>query len=466
MRALLFVLLTALVFGFSVVDNCGYGASKVDSYAKDVYDAYCNAAGKCPALCPGFYIETKQLQNVGGLSYFQFSGGAVCVSKIEITCGLSDFSLRHIIAHEFGHALQASFLKYPDKFNGWYVEAVPEAIASLYMQNKTGIPWYQHYFPRAYYSEELYKINPFSIQMYSDKLYEYKYSGAVAWLMVRYGIGNVYSQYSLPNITYIQESYVKFLLSPWQWPYKPEFTSILVVDRQMVPFTGIYAYEFRDYIREPGALIVVANAPLNGTMSDNLYLAFAPLTSGTLSYTITVRPCGNITTVTNTTTVTTTYTTTVTNTYTTTTTYTTTIPVTTTTTVTVLTTTTVTETKTYTVTETVPVTYTVTVTEPGTTITQTVPVTTTYTTTYVTTVTETVEKTTTTTYVTTITEYRTLTETATYTVTHTSTETYTTTVTVPEFITTRDSAIILAIAVILILIAVAICSRCKQNSAS
>lgn len=439
MRILILLLLSALVLGFNVVDNCGYGVDRVNNYANDVYNTYCSVAGKCPALCPGFYIETKQLQGAGGLAYFSISGGGVCVYKIEITCGLSDFSLRYIIAHEFGHALQASFMKYPDKFDGWFVEATPESITTLYMQNKTGTAWHQFWSTRAYYSEELYKINPFSIPMYSEKLYEYKYAGAVAWLMLRYGVAEVFKQYSIPNLTYIQESYIRFLLSPWQWPYRPEFVSILLVDRNMEPFTGRYAYEFRDYIREPGELIVASNVYVNASLSDYLYLAFASTSSATLSHTITVRPCScpNVTTTTVTVTVTETHTTTVP--VTTTTTYTTIIPVTITTTYT----TTIPITTTTTYTTTIPIT-----------------VTTTYTTTetYVTTYTTTVPVTTTVirNVTTTVTDVITTTLTITQPITITHTETVTETITGTQV---GDYAIILTIAILMMIIAIIICGR-------
>jgi len=290
----LFLLLVFSAYAFQVVDNCGYG-DKLNKYAEEVYNSYCRI-GTCPSLCPNFYIEAKKLDNYAGLAYFSASGAGACVYKIEIACGLDDFQLQKVLAHEFAHALQATYLRDFSQFNGWFVEASAEGLTVLYMQNKSGIPWFQFWFPRSYYSERLYKVNPFSVPLRTNKYYEYKYSGAVAWLLERYGIRNIFPFYSYPNITFIKESYINFLVSPWQWPYKPEFESILLINTSMIPYTGIYAYEFRDYIYEPGELLVMANAPLNATLSNYLYIAFAPTSSGTLSYTITVRPCKNVTT--------------------------------------------------------------------------------------------------------------------------------------------------------------------------
>lgn len=413
----LFLLLVFSAYAFQVVDNCGYG-DKLNKYAEEVYNSYCRIA-TCPSLCPNFYIEAKKL-NYAGLAYFSASGAGACVYKIEIACGLDDFQLQKVVAHEFAHALQATYLRDFSQFNGWFVEASAEGLTVLYMQNKSGIPWFQFWFPRSYYSERLYKVNPFSVPLRTNKYYEYKYSGAVAWLLERYGIRNIFPFYSYPNITFIKESYINFLVSPWQWPYKPEFESILLINTSMIPYTGIYAYEFRDYIYEPGELLVMANAPLNATLSNYLYIAFAPTSSGTLSYTITVRPCKNVTTTTTTITV----------------------PITTTTTVTKV------------ITETVPVTTTITKTKTET-ITTTVPIVTTTTISIPVTTTVTKTETITTTIPVTVTERSTVTE----TVTTTSIYTTTVTSTAPIFITTREGLIILLIAIILIIIAILLCRK-------
>ena len=396
----LFLLLVFSAYAFQVVDNCGYG-DKLNKYAEEVYNSYCRI-GTCPSLHPNFYIEAKKLDNYAGLAYFSASGAGASVYKIEIACGLDDFQLQNVVAHEFAHALQATYLRDFSQFNGWFVEASAEGLAVLYMQNKSGIPWFQFWFPRSYYSERLYKVNPFGVPLRTNKYYEYKYSGAVAWLLERYGIRNIFPFYSYPNITFIKESYINFLVSPWQWPYKPEFESILLINTSMMPYTGIYAYEFRDYIYEPGELLVMANAPLNATLSNYLYIAFAPTSSGTLSYTITVRPCKNITTITQT----------------------------------ITTATTITESKTETITATVPIVTTTTIS---------IPVTTTVT------KTETI----TTTIPVTVTERSTVTE----TVTATSIYTTTVTSTVPIFIKTGEDLIILLIAIILIIIAILLCRK-------
>lgn len=396
----LFLLLVFSAYAFQVVDNCGYG-DKLNKYAEEVYNSYCRI-GTCPSLHPNFYIEAKKLDNYAGLAYFSASGAGASVYKIEIACGLDDFQLQKVVAHEFAHALQAAYLRDFSQFNGWFVEASAEGLAVLYMQNKSGIPWFQFWFPRSYYSERLYKVNPFSVPLRTNKYYEYKYSGAVAWLLERYGIRNIFPFYSYPNITFIKESYINFLVSPWQWPYKPEFESILLINTSMIPYTGIYAYEFRNYIYEPGELLVMANAPLNATLSNYLYIAFAPTSSGTLSYTITVRPCKNVTTITQT----------------------------------ITTATTVTESKTETITVTVPIVTTTTIS---------IPVTTTVT------KTETI----TTTIPVTVTERSTVTE----TVTVTSIYTTTVTSTAPIFIKTGEDLIILLIAIILIIIAILLCRK-------
>ena len=396
----LFLLLVFSAYAFQVVDNCGYG-DKLNKYAEEVYNSYCRI-GTCPSLHPNFYIEAKKLNNYAGLAYFSASGAGASVYKIEIACGLDDFQLQKVVAHEFAHALQATYLRDFSQFDGWFVEASAEGLAVLYMQNKSGIPWFQFWFPRSYYSERLYKVNPFSVPLRTNKYYEYKYSGAVAWLLERYGIRNIFPFYSYPNITFIKESYINFLVSPWQWPYKPEFESILLINTSMIPYTGIYAYEFRDYIYEPGELLVMANAPLNATLSNYLYIAFAPTSSGTLSYTITVRPCKNVTTITQT----------------------------------ITTATTITESKTETITATVPIVTTTTIS---------IPVTTTVT------KTETI----TTTIPVTVTERSTVTE----TVTATSIYTTTVTSTAPIFIKTGEDLIILLIAIILIIIAILLCRK-------
>lgn len=446
----LFLLLVFSAYAFRVVDNCGYG-DKLNKYAEEVYNSYCKI-GTCPSLHPNFYIEAKKLDNYAGLAYFSASGAGASVYKIEIACGLDDFQLQKVVAHEFAHALQAAYLRDFSQFDGWFVEASAEGLAVLYMQNKSGIPWFQFWFPHSYYSERLYKVNPFSVPLRTNKNYEYKYSGAVAWLLERYGIRNIFPFYSYPNITFIKESYINFLISPWQWPYKPEFESILLINTSMIPYTGIYAYEFRDYIYEPGELLVMANAPLNATLSNYLYIAFAPTSSGTLSYTITVRPCKNVTTITQTITTTTTVTKTKTETITTT------VPI--TTTVTVPVTTTITSLTTTTTTITVPITTTTTVTKV---ITETVPVTTTITATETETITTTVPITTTISIpvTTTVTETETITTTIPVTVTERSTvtETVTTTSIYTTVVTSTESLIILLIAIILIIIAILLCRK-------
>ncbi len=460
MRTILLLLL-AIVFiqGFSVVDNCGYGADKINSIAEKIYSDYCKTAD-CPSLCPGFYIETKEI-DYGGLAYFSYSGGTACVKKIEITCGLSDFSLVMILAHEFAHALQARYLRDFASFNGWFVEATAEGLTVLYMQNYSGINWYEFSFPRAYYTEQLYYKNPFTIPLRTNKYYEYKYSGAVAWLLLKYGIRQVFSQYSYPNLTYIRESYIRFLLSPWQWPFTPNFESILVYNNTADAFTGRYVYEFRSFIHEPGELLVMANAPANATLSEYLYIALAPTSSGTLSVTVTVRPCKAVTTTTVTTTVPVTET--VTSTVTETKTVTTVVPVTTTVTVPITMTITVPVTETITTTTTITVvsnateTVTTTVTLPITT-TVTVPVT--YTETY--TITETV----TTVVPTTITEVVTttvpVTETVTTTVPITKNITYTVTETVYQY-RPADTAVIVVLIILLIILSL-LCIRNRGTS--
>ncbi|MEM0484969.1 MAG: hypothetical protein QW434_09785 [Pyrobaculum sp.] len=80
---------------------------------------------------------------------------------------------RRLAFHEVGHIFFAKYDSAPGDYF-WADEATPEAMASV----ATGV----YYFPSKYFSERLYKVDPFSLG--EDKVYDwYKYSAVVAWYL-------------------------------------------------------------------------------------------------------------------------------------------------------------------------------------------------------------------------------------------------------------------------------------------
>jgi hypothetical protein len=352
-----------------VVDKCGSGkADVVRGFAEWVVEKYRNLTGDYPSLCSDFRIELTRLDKYVGLAYFRYEGGRACVYLIQIDCGLDDFGTKMAVSHEFGHAMQARYVC-GDLSGMWVLEALPEAAASIIMSEVVQVPWNGFFFTRKYYSEELYRKNPWDCRAGGGTLCEYKYSGAVAWILLRYGFEDVYRQFSAPNVSYINEKYAAFLLSPWQWPYRPGFDFVVNCRDGGPAYSGLYCYDDREYLRE-GDIIVSSNAVYgNATFEgDRLLMAFAHTSSlPLLDVSITVRRCNATETVTKTVTETVTKTVTETQTVTQMVTKTVTETVTDTVTATKTVTETVTEThvvnRTVTLTVTVPVTETVTVTE-------------------------------------------------------------------------------------------------------
>jgi hypothetical protein len=277
-----------------VVDKCG--SNKTDAvreFAVWTVEKYRNLTGDYPSLCSDFRIElTKLPSGYAGFAYFRYEGGSVCVYLIQIDCTLSDFETRMALVHEFGHAMQARYMR-GDLSGMWVLEALPEGATVLIMGELLGVPWYGFQFSRAYYTEQLYRKNPWECRAGGGTLCEYKYSGAVAWILLRYGFGEVYKQFSMPNTTYINEKYVAFLLSPWQWPYRPEFTFLVNCRDGGPAYSGLYCYDDREYLNE-GDVIISANAAYgNATFEGGrLLMAFAHTSSlPLLDVSITVRRC-------------------------------------------------------------------------------------------------------------------------------------------------------------------------------
>ncbi|MGC9050571.1 hypothetical protein, partial [Pyrobaculum sp.] len=179
----------------SVVDRCNSGkADMVKKFSEWLMEKYRNMTGDYPALCPGFYVELAKLPSgYAGFAHFSYSGGRACVSLIQIACDMDEFSTKMALAHEFGHAMQATYLRDASSFSGWVVEAVPEAAATHVMgQVMIQMPWHSFWFTKAYYTEQLYKRNPWDCRQGSPNYCEYKYSGAVGWLFERYGYRSIY----------------------------------------------------------------------------------------------------------------------------------------------------------------------------------------------------------------------------------------------------------------------------------
>ncbi|ABL88280.1 conserved hypothetical protein [Pyrobaculum islandicum DSM 4184] len=98
--------------------------------------------------------------------YTEFGGG--CIIKVVFK---PSYTMR-LVYHEVGHVFFASYDLSNDYF--WVDEATPEAMASV----ATGV----YYFPDKYFSDRLYRVNPFSLG--EDRIYDwYKYSAVVAWYL-------------------------------------------------------------------------------------------------------------------------------------------------------------------------------------------------------------------------------------------------------------------------------------------
>jgi len=74
---------------------------------------------------------------------------------MEFDCQLSTIWLRHLAFHEMAHALQATFsFKDSDK---WYVEALPEGLASYLNAKYYGIDWRGYGWVQDYFLKQLYR---------------------------------------------------------------------------------------------------------------------------------------------------------------------------------------------------------------------------------------------------------------------------------------------------------------------
>ncbi len=137
------------------------------NYLEEAYNYY-KGKGLDPAPpCQGdkyrVYVDSSSQYD----AYTALGGG--CIVEQRFKPGYT----RRLAFHEVGHIFLAKYDSAPGDYF-WADEATPEAMASV----ATGV----YYFPSKYFSEGLYRVDPFSLG--DDKVYDwYKYSAAVAWYL-------------------------------------------------------------------------------------------------------------------------------------------------------------------------------------------------------------------------------------------------------------------------------------------
>jgi hypothetical protein len=449
--AVLTLMLSATVFGFTVINNCGASQDYVDvlvSYLQRAYDTYAQEI-KTPALCPDFRVVLRNDIQYPAVTYSRIGPFGACVYKMEFRCDISRAWLQHLAFHEMAHALQSA-VGDGGKGYGWWSEAHAEGLASYYMVERVYRvgQWQRYGWVQDFWDRRLYRQDPWRCE--APNLCAYQYGAFFAWLAQQYSPLNATLTYSFPHDK-LRQVYWNFLLSPWSWGRDPVYLDFdRCIGVGMERNTALYCVYSPTLPNRVYVFSVPSPLIINATgLPDRILLALVATRQTTADPTVTVSYCPECppaTTITTTQTVTTTRTVTETH--------------------TVTRTTTVTVPTTYTTTVTVPVTYTVTYTIPvTTTVTVTVPITTTYTTT--TTVTQTVPITFTVPITTTVTE--TVTQTAPVTVTYTETVTTsvvnTTTVTATVSGQESDRCMwCFYVVVVAIIIVVACLARCRNST--
>jgi hypothetical protein len=439
----LILLLSATVFGFTIINNCNAPQDYVnalDSYLQQAYDTYSKEV-KTPALCPDFYVELRNDIQYAAVTYSKIGPFGACAYKMEFRCDISRTWLQHLAFHEMTHALQNA-IGDGGKGYGWWSEAHAEGLASYYMVVRIyqAGQWQRYGYVQDFWDKQLYRQDPWKCE--APNLCAYQYGAFFAWLAWRYSPLNSTLTYALP-MDLLRRAYWNFLLSPWSWGRDPIYNDFDectgLVDRNSALYcTYSPVLPNRVYVFSSPLLINASGLP------DKILLALVTTETSTADVSVTVSYCPECSTETVTTTQTVTETQTVTKTetytvtYITTTTYTTTVPTTTT--------------VTYTTTVAVPVTTTATETE---TYTTTVPVTTTVT----------VPTTTTVTYTTTTTIPTTITSTTTVTNTDVVTKTETATTTVTTTMANQESCTWCWYVVAILAVLVAVCLvRCRNTA--
>lgn len=282
---LLFLLLifsTIQIVAFTIVNS--YNApsdyiNALNSFLSEAYNTYINQTGYIPSLCPGFYVEVKDLKDAGAYSYIAYSGGRVCVQKMEFDSQLSTIWLRHLAFHEMAHALQATFyFKDSDK---WYIEALPEGLASYLNAKYYGIDWRGYGWVQDYFLKQLYRKNPYDCK--PSDLCSYRYGAFFAYISEKYGLKIAVDIYR--NGT-VNSYYTQFLLLPWSWgrePYLLDWPTCK--DSELPPYSLLYCYydhNYDDYIAE---VRVPQQVMVNGLALPRLLkLAFVNNLTTTYSY--------------------------------------------------------------------------------------------------------------------------------------------------------------------------------------
>jgi len=264
---LLFLLLifsTIQIVAFTIVNS--YNApsdyiNALNSFLSEAYNTYINQTGYIPSLCPGFYVEVKDLKGAGAYSYIAYSGGRVCVKKMEFDSQLSTIWLRHLAFHEMAHALQATFyFKDSDK---WYIEALPEGLASYLNAKYYGIDWRGYGWVQDYFL--------------------YRYGAFFAYISEKYGLKIAVDIYR--NGT-VNSYYTQFLLLPLSWgrePYLLDWPTCK--DSELPPYSLLYCYYDHNYDYYIAEVRVPQQVMVNGLALPRLLkLAFVNNLTTTYSY--------------------------------------------------------------------------------------------------------------------------------------------------------------------------------------
>ncbi len=353
-NVVLILLLSVVVFGFTIINNCGASQDYVDAlrtYLQQAYDMYAQDI-RTPALCPDFRVELKNNIQYPAVTYGRIGPFGVCAYKMEFRCDVSRVWLQHLAFHEMAHALQYA-VGDGGKGYGWWSEAHAEGLASYYMVEhiyQAG-QWQRYGWVQDFWDRRLYRQDPWACE--APNRCAYQYGAFFAWLAWRYSPLNATLAYALP-MSELRRAYWNFLLSPWSWGRDPVYLDFDECAQHMEPNTALYCV-YRPVL--PYRVYVFSSSTLaNATgMQDRALLALVSTKTSTADLSVTVSYCPTCepaTTVTVTQTVTATETVAKTETYT--------VTYITTTTTTVTTTATRVTTTTYTVT--VPVTHTVTTT--------------------------------------------------------------------------------------------------------
>mgnify|MGYP001770662207 FL=1 len=244
------MLLAALAYALETAHFVGDMPQQLADYLEAAYSFY-SSKGLSPAPpCEGGKYQVAMVDRQGADTVASSRGGVACVEKLEF--GVVN---KLLAFHEVGHVFQLSYVK--EGGYEWYIEALPEAMASV---GSGDYYWVSKYFPN-----KLYAKNPFYAQ-HDDW---YLYGAAFVWYL-----RNASDWGPVVKAATTREGavrlYLGFLLGAVRGVYMdrlylPEFEEVVLspgVVRRSVELDGFSAAYFKVAVPRRGVVRVEVSAPL------------------------------------------------------------------------------------------------------------------------------------------------------------------------------------------------------------